>query len=101
MKFTSNLYASVNTMQANQRTEFRKFENLDLALETETEAGIHTHHNISINCLASSQPGYLSPPLPYMALFPSTCTYKSDNCAIQSNCSLILHSDWLMIAQYV
>lgn len=54
----------VLTMQANQRTEFRKFENLDLVLETETEAGIHTHHNISINCLASSQPGYLSPPLP-------------------------------------
>ena len=91
----------VLTMQANQRTEFRKFENLDLALETETEAGIHTHHNISINCLASSESGYLSPPLPYIALFPSTCTYKSDNCAIQSNCSLILHSDWLMIAQYV
>ena len=60
MKFTSNLYASVNTMQANQRTEFRKFENLDLALETETEAGIYTHHNISINCLASSQPARLS-----------------------------------------
>jgi len=54
----------VLTMQANQRTELRKFENLDLVLEIETEAGIHTHHNIGINCLASSQPGYLSPPLP-------------------------------------
>ena len=56
-------------MQANQRAEFRKFENLDLALETETEAGIHTHHNISINCLASSQPARLSfTTIPYIAL---------------------------------